>query len=345
MIRTIDFRVDVLRNGILYSKLTYEDPPTIYCDTNAEIKMSMQGSFIKNPDVDFLKDELRPVVIIDGVEHPVGVFRPGTYREVFRDGAEFTEVEAYDRAILLKWTRNETVKYFSDSGEYGAAIESILTSSGITSYSIEPMTAHLGTARTFDIGTEFLSIANEFLNEMGYEELWFDQNGMAMVREYVSPTPGSVTKQYGKNTPGGVYTLIAPDVTREIDMFDVPNVFVCVATSPDKVSVVKATAVNDNPTSPLSTINRGRRIAALYTLDQSPNQAALTRYATKLRDKHMWETETVQIQTAINPDHTVGEIVALADDPIAGIYKEKAWSFQMQAGSMMSHTLERMAFA
>lgn len=345
MIRTIDFRVDVLRNGILYSKLVYEDPPTIYCDSNAEIKMTMQGSFIKNPDVDFLKDELRPVVIIDGVEHPVGVFRPATYREVYRDGAAFTEVEAYDRAILLKWTRNETVKYFADTGEYGAAIESLLTSSGITSYSIEPMTTHLGTSRVFDIGTEYLSIANEFLNEMGYNELWFDQNGQAIVREYASPTPGSVTKQYGKNTAGGVYTLIAPDVTREIDMFDIPNVFVCVATSPDKTGPVIATAVNDSPLSPLSTVNRGMRIAALYTLDQAAGAGALARYATKLRDKFMWATETVQIQTAINPDHTVGEIVALTDEPIAGVYKEKAWSFQMQAGSMMNHTLERMAFA
>lgn len=345
MIRTIDFRVDVLRNGILYDKLIYEDPPAIYCDATAEIKMTMQGSFIQNQNVNFLTDELRPVVIIDNVEHPVGVFRPATYREVFRDGSAFIEVEAYDRAILLKWARNETVKYLSSGDTYQDTVTSLMNSCGIGSISIEPMSATFGTSRIYEAGTEYLTIVNELLNEMGYEGAWFDQNGQAIIRQYSTPTPGSVTKEYGKGTAGGVYTLISPNVTRETDAFEIPNVFICVATSPDLATPIKSTVVNDSPLSPLSTVNRGVRIAQVYELNDAVDQAALNRYATKLRDQHMWATETVEIQTAINPDHLVGEIVALTDDPVAGVYREKAWSFQMQAGSMMNHTLERMAFA
>jgi hypothetical protein len=55
----------------------------------------------------------------------------------------------------------------------------------------------------------------------------------------------------------------------------------------------------------------------------------------------MEAAETVQITTAIVPDHQVGDTVALTDADVAGLYRESGWSFSMEAGSQMTHKLER----
>ena len=75
--REIDFRVDVLRSGVRFGHMHFDAsaPPTVYCDADAEIKLSLRGSFLPDADADLLTDELQPVCIVDGQEFPLGVYR------------------------------------------------------------------------------------------------------------------------------------------------------------------------------------------------------------------------------------------------------------------------------
>lgn len=80
MIRHISARVDILRDGVRCGSLPFpqSSPPSVMADSASAIKTSLAGVFLHTGEIDYLNDELQPVLIIDGVETPIGVFVPGT---------------------------------------------------------------------------------------------------------------------------------------------------------------------------------------------------------------------------------------------------------------------------
>lgn len=340
--RTIDFRVDVLRNGVSERSLQFDaqSPPSIDCDASADICVTMRGSFVTDSEVDFLTDELQPVVVIDGVEHKLGVFRAATVQEVTDFGAFRSEVEAYDRTILLQWGKLESHAYHASGTQYSTIITNYLTAAGITSYILEPTSATLGSAREWDIGTSYLQIINELLDELAYNHIWFDGEGTAILKAYRDPSELTVSHVYGRGSAMD-YHLIAPTHSREMDIYSKPNVFIAIRTSPDYTSPLTATAENNSLTSPLSTIRRGIRIPVVYRVNNIASQDALQTYVNRLRDRGTEAFETVDISTAIQPDHGVGDIVEIEDAQLQGIYRETGWTLTMGAGEYMTHSLER----
>ena len=335
--RSIDFRMDVLRNGVRFSELRFAEGPSIDCSAEAEISMTLRGSFRHNDAVDLLRDELQPIVILDGIEYPVGVYRPATVRQVKQDGVLLDEIEAYDRALLLSWAKLESRAYHASGSSYSSIINGYLTAAGIAMTMFAPTTATLGSAREWDVGTSYLQIINELLDELAYDHLWFNNRGYAMLQPYAAPGVSNIAHTFGANA----FRLLSPSYSRETDIYSRPNVFIVIRTSPDYTTALTATAVNDNPMSELSTVRRGVRIPEVYRVDNIASQAALQTYANKLRDRGMEASETLQISTAIVPDHQVGDTVALTDADVAGLYRESGWSFSMEAGSQMTHKLER----
>ena len=84
MKRTIDFRYRVLRNGGNFCLLqpAANSAPTVRMDDSGEIKTSFSGVFlIPDADVNWMSDEIRPELIVDGVTFPLGVFLPATVSE------------------------------------------------------------------------------------------------------------------------------------------------------------------------------------------------------------------------------------------------------------------------
>lgn len=340
--RTIDFRVDVLRNGVAARSLQFDaqSPPAVYCDASAEICVTMRGSFLADPDVDFLNDELQPVVIIDGTDHKLGVFRAVTVRETVELAARRSDIEAYDRSILLQWGKLETHAYHAAGASYTTVITNYLTAAGISSYILEPTTATLGSAREWDVGTSYLTIINELLDDLAYNHIWFDAEGTAILKAYRDPSELTVSHVYGRGDTMD-YHLIAPVHDREMDVYSKPNVFIAVMTSPDYTSPLTATAENNSLTSPLSTIRRGIRIPQVYRVNNIASQSALQTYVNRLRDRGTEAFERINISTAIQPGHGVGDIVELDDEELQGIYRETGWTLTMGAGEYMTHSLER----
>jgi len=339
--RAIDFRVDAIRDGAPFTQLRFSDAPTIYCDGDADLHLSLRGSFKSDDNVDLLRDELQPVIIVDGVDFPMGAFRVATAREIIQNGASTWSVEAFDRGILLEWAKLESKAYFASGTGYETIINRYLTAAGITRTSFTPTGLTLASAREWDIGTSYLQIVNELLQELSYDKLWFDSRGFAILRPYQAPSVSNISHTYGKQAPGGAFQRITPEASRETDVFSKPNVWVVVRTSPDYTTALTATAVNENPASPLSTVRRGIRVPEIVRVDNIASQESLQSYANKLRDRGMESSETLSISTAIQPTHGVGDVVAITEDPLTGLYRESGWTITMQAGSYMTHTLER----
>lgn len=58
----------------------------------------------------------------------------------------------------------------------------------------------------------------------------------------------------------------------------------------------------------------------------------------------MMATETTVIDTALNPVHQCGDIVALEGDLAPGVYEETGWAMELAPGGMMEHTLRRILY-
>ena len=332
----------VLKNGIRAKKITFltENPPQIDCNADAEIRMTMSGSFAPDPDVDFLKDELQPVVTIDGQERSIGVFRPATVREVVRGTKKSLDVEAYDRAVLLSWGKVEDQTVIAAGRTYESVITSYLTAVGLSLISFTPTAATLQTSRIWPVGTSYLEIVNELLDEISYEHVWFDGDGYARLEPYVNAATSAPDFTYGDNA----FRLVVNDYQKETDIYSKPNVFIVVMSNIEDTPMV-ATAENNSLMSELSTVRRGIRIPEVTYVDNIAGQDELQAYADMLRNRGMGSAETVSISTAIQPGHGVGDVVAITDPRYAGVYREVGWEIDFRPGPSMHHTLRRVIYA
>lgn len=342
MYRTIDARYTVVRNSADFCRLYAVDgeEPTLRMDDSGEIKMSLSGSFIYDSRVNLLSDRIRAEIIIDGTVYPLGVYLPATGTIIEDETRKKWQIEAYDQCWLVRDTKTEDLLHFDSGTPYLDAIEQLLTRSGVILTAKTASTAKLTEDREdWDIGTSYLKIVNQLLSEINYGELWFDANGIAQLHPARTPTIENVKHVL---TEGDVKSLLLPGITRESDIYNTPNVFVCVCDNPDKKSVMIATSENTSVSSPLSTVRRGRRIVSFQKVDNIASQSALQTYADRLRDNSMLTGETAIVTTAIFPDYGAADVTALSYGDFDAVCIEHSWEMELKAGGNMTHTLERI---
>lgn len=341
MVRSNGYRVDVYRGGARLKSLKAASAPRVDADGEAAIKTSLSGSFLYDPDVDYLNDTLRPVILLDGVEYASGVYHIASRTDSRTEtGAVLTQLECYDNCFILKSTCTEHILHFSAGTNYIAAVQQLLNEAGIVLCLTTPTTAVLSTAREdWDVGTDYLTIINQLLSEINYDELWFNSDGYAVLRPRKSLDAAEIDHSYSADDR---LSLVRPTATSETDVFSQPNVFVVICSNPDLSAPMIATAVNDNPLSDLSTFRRGRRIAQVYKVDNIASQEDLQAYAQNLCNMSILQSEIVTVETAIHPGHGVNDIVALHHPLASGIYRETAWSMTLSPGQSMTHTLRRI---
>lgn len=342
MVRTYDARVDVYRDGARVTSLRFlkDSPPEVTCSQDAVIRMGLRGEFLRNAELDYLNDELRPVQIIDGVEHPCGVFHISAYQDKIGEEGRMQSIEAYDKCFLLQSTTTEDVLRFAAGTKYLTAIENLLTAAGIGLYIMTPSNATLQTDREdWEIGTNYLEIVNELLVEINYAPIWFDANGYGVIEPKTEPSAENIKHTY-KGTD--VTSVLSYNATSSVDIFGKPNVFICICENPDLPAPLIARAENNSPLSSLSTIKRGRRIAKTFKVDNIASQADLQTYVDDLMFQSMLSAETLSITTANMPGHGVGDTVAILHPEISGIFRETGWKISLGPGKLMSHDLQRM---
>ncbi len=344
MIRNYSVRVDVIRNGATLTTLHPVSDPLIDCNSEASIKTSMSGIFKNDAKVNWMADELMPFQIINGEEHPVGIFPVGTVSYSHdENGAETVTVEAYDRGMILNQTKAERIIHFSAGKNYITAVEELLIEAGIVLYMSTPTEAVLQTDREdWQIGTPYLEIINTLLSEINYSQIWFDSRGFARLQPVKTPQASNIDHRYGVKEK---INLLQRPCTIETDMFDAPNVFIVVCSNPDLETPMVATAVNDNPISSLSTFRRGRRIVKTYKVDNIPSQEELQLYADTLKMSGMIASEVATISTANLPGHGVFDTIAITHPDIDGIFQEISWSLVLAPGQSMIHKLKRSVIA
>jgi len=345
MTRTIDFRYNVLRSGAYLTELKAlpDSAPTLRMDDGGAIKMSFSGVFRPNGAVNWLTDELQPVMILDGVEHELGVYIPTTAEESEAEGEESVSVEAYDRAWRVQDQKSETLLYFAAGTNYLAAVEQLLSVCGVALIQKTESDAVLAEDRQdWPVGTSYLTIVNDLLGEINYRQLWFNAAGVAILEPIQTAGSGNIRHTLSSED---IRSLLLPSFQRSLDVFSAPNVFVCICNNPDKSGQMIATAENTDPQSPLSIPRRGRRIVQLIKLNNIADQTALQAYADRLKEASLGIHETISVQTALFPGWGVDDVTALSYGDFSAICTERAWSMELTVGGTMQHTMERVIYS
>lgn len=346
MNRMITTRVDILRNNVKYDELSIYERlmvPKIIMSTDGLIKMSMTGHFLRNAAVDYLNDQLKPYLVIDGAEYPLGVFVPATVENNYDNQVSYDYIEGYDRALILKQTKIESRLSIAAGTSYLSEIESLLMTAGIDVVLADVCTDTIQTIREdWEIGESYLTIINDLLSEINFMPLWFDLNGIARLTRYQAPSASRIQHTY----ESGTLSIIKSECVSKLDTYSAPNVFMAEMSNPDygSTAIIK-TAENDNPNSSLSTIRRGRRIMdSVIHVNNIASEDALQTYIDNVCTKSMISTEEVEFNTALNPVHAVGDVLALKHEHLSGVFEETYWDLSMAPGKLMKHKAKRVMY-
>lgn len=226
---------------------------------------------------------------------------------------------------------------FTDAGtRYTDVIKSLLSG---YSLSLSLSSAVVPAAVEYDPGTPKIKIINDLLSAINYNSLSFDENGVAIVSPYVSPSERNPGYSYSDTTD----SVINPGVKQDLDVFSVPNTWVLVVSEPDR-TVLSSTYVNSDPSSPTSTVNRGRTIVKYVTGVSAADQSTLDAKAARAAFDASQIFETVTFSTAIMPFHSGNDVLSIRLGSLAidAKYVETSWSFPLESGGSMRHSVRRV---
>ena len=354
MNREIAFRYVLLRNGAFYGYLEADEStaPTIRMDDSRSIKSSFSASFAataKDADglplpVNWLTDEIKPILIINGEEHALGVFMPAKVRYSKRMGAQRVDVDCYDRCWRVRDTRSDELLYWPAGTSYITAIKQLLAASGIGVIFATDTNAVFATEREdWPLGESYLTVVNDLLKEINYKPLYFDESGAAVLEPVDVPTASNIKQIFDMSDP---QTLCIPDFSRESDYYEAPNVFIVYCANPNLNGNMISRAANENPQSQLSVQRRGREIVSVQQVNNIASQNELDAYAAWLRDKSMITGETLQPKTGLRPGFGPGIAVGFIDreEDIVAVGIERAYTMPLKVGGQMEHSVERIVY-
>lgn len=337
LIRKVDTRVDVYRDGAKVTELSPIGTVAIRMQRGRTIKTSMSGTFRPNPLVDWLRDELRPVAVINGEEHHVGVFLAASYQESREDGAKSISVSAYDNCWRCQTVVLRSALEVNYTQNIVSKVQELLKMCGITQISAVDCGDSYPFIYEWPMGTNMLTVINESLAMINYDELSFDGDGTAIIQPRVDAAEENVKHQYSASNPD---SLLLPRVSKTADYFEAPNVFIVYVSNPEQ-NLTPVTVVNNYVNSPVSVPRRGREIAKLVRVDSASSQLMLRAKAMSIMLESAQASETIEFSTALQPGHGVGDICSIIADGISGIGREVEWRMELTAGGEMTHKIER----
>ncbi|MGM0882587.1 MAG: hypothetical protein ACQEXQ_16290 [Bacillota bacterium] len=372
--RKIAFRYELLDSqNRIKASLTNVISGSVSNNALADIKRTARFSLREDGSINFLSDRIKPFVRLwippgrvlarqyafiqrtqpvlyqtiqeapetgGWVEWPLGVFVLSTPpRKVDAVGVVTREVEAYDLLQVLKDDK-VTDRYTVAAGtNYVTAVKALLDGAGLTTQNLTATNLTLPTARDWAPGTEKLRIINDLLGAINYRSIFFDEDGQAVAQPYVSPADRASEYTYRDDQD----SVIFPEIEQSLDLFAIANKFTLVVSEPDRTPLV-STYTNTNPSSPTSTVSRGRTIVDYREQQEAADQASLDAKVQRIAFEASQVYESVEFETAIMPQHSDLDVYTLEFTGlgISAKYSEQSWEMPLKSGSRMKHRIRRV---
>jgi hypothetical protein len=312
----------------------------------ADIKRIAKFVLRDDGTVNFLQNRIRPIVRLalppfrnnDFVEWPQGVFLLSTpKRKSSPTNVVTRDVEGYD-ATKVYIDDKVITRYTAAAGT--VCTTAISTLLGSIPKNVVASTLTLPVAKEWPPGTTKLKIIGDLIADINYQSLSFDEDGVAIVRPYISPDSRPEEYTYADDKDG----VVIPDPEQELDLFDIANSWVLVVSDPDRASPLIATYTNNDPASPTSTVSRQRTITDYREEQEAASQAVLDAKVARMAFEASQIYEAVDFQTAFMPIHSGNDVYRIVYDTLAinAKYVEHTWSLELKAGTEMKHRARRV---
>lgn len=206
------------------------------------------------PDVDYSKDRVRIWWEVDGEDPwPMGVYVLAAPISVYSEAETSRALTLIDKLTVVRDdVLTTTLQVPAGSNLVDAAVAQVYAT-GETRVSVTSSTAVSTNAMTWGPGTSRLQVVNDLLTAANYWGLWTDRRGQFCFTPYLTPANRPVSWVFEE----GESAIHSPDWEYELALWEATNTVVLI--SQENAGVVwSASAVDDNPASPTSTISMGR---------------------------------------------------------------------------------------
>ena len=339
--REVNFRYDLLNGGNVKIGEVPLLSATVRFNSLAQIKRTATFSLWEQEsrNLDYLNDRIRPVMLLGGQEYPLGVFLLPSPARKAKGASVYREIAGYDLTQILLEDRFTSRYYLPAGTEYTEAVKRIVNSVGLLNMQIPASGAVLARDREYQAGTSKLDAINELLRECSYTSLWADAAGQLRAAPYVQPSLRQPDISY---LDDGQSCIIADSEGEELDLFNIPNVFVVTSSTPDG-GELSATYVNDSPLSPTSTVKRHRQIVDYREISDIAGIDELDAYVKRIAYAASSAYSTVSFDTPLIPAHGYATTLYITSSKlgIQGKYTETEWSMELKAGGRMTHKARR----
>ena len=331
-----DYRLDLLRDGVKIGEARSVSVDITF-KKNADVCRGMKAVissdlFRMSPGISFdmFSDRIRPVLIRGGLEEFFGTFMVIANPQNLSDTGSTYDLEAYDETMKLKQAMYTQRTNYTAGTQFMTVINSILTTCGFTQIVAIDSPAVLPNDVEMAPGTTYLEAINAFLESINYQHVHTDSYG----RIILQPNENRMVADH-------VYSnrIISP-IVRTTDIYDLPNVLVGMASSPDRTPLYYVKENND-PRSAISIPKRGYRVVKTYNVQNIADQATLESFIDQKFFDASQITETVNVETSLEGDHEYGDTVQLKSNLINGLFNEIEWSVSFGSNGTMRHRLER----
>lgn len=277
-----------------------------------------------------INNKIQVVHHLNGEETIIGTFLISTPIQNLNQYYKEVEIICYSSLWLLE--ANKTTKRFKVSKGTNVVNEIIrlLDEYGME-IDIEKSLKATSTDREWEIGTPILDICNDLLASINYTSLYVNAYGAYIARPYIMPEDRKVEFEYNESDENNI---LEQEIQSEIDLFNVPNVFVKYVNNPD--APIKGMYENINPQSPISTANRPRNVHSEEVQDAADIQTLIDmckRDASNVANQY----HKIKFNTAINSKHGYLNSIYINLNTIRGRFIETAWDMECITGGTMSH--------
>ena len=267
------------------------------------------------------------------LKYPLGVFIINPSAQL-NNKSVYVSVQGFDLAQIALDIKLENTATYMKGSVYTSSISNRLGAI-YTNYDVVADTSLTNLADVeYEIGSSEIETINAMLNAINYYPLYFDENGMAHAEPYIFPEDRRVQIQY--STDGK--SIIYDGVSQSSNIFDIPNRFIRYTDDSDHEPLRSEVTVIDS-TIPSSTVNRGRIITDIQSVDDIATQVALDNYTRRAAINASQHTESLEFETVNMPCHGFKNClqVRCEDMNIDGKYIEYAWEMDLTIGGKMKH--------
>lgn len=205
-------------------------------------------------DIDFSSQRVRPYIRVGDEEWALGVYVMASPTTEHSALGRTRSVALTDKITVVKDDCvTQTLQVTKGSNIIEAASAQILAT-GEQRILSTPSASTLSNTMTWPPGTSRLSIINDLLAVAGYWSLSTDRQGQFVLAPYRAPADRPVAWEFHE----GELSLHSPEWAHELPLWDATNHVTLVSQEDDDGNVWVASAIDDNPDSPTSTVSMKR---------------------------------------------------------------------------------------